>query len=342
MPHNPKILYIIGNGFDLHHDIPSSYKDFYNWMKSHNYYDAINWVNEIYDMPTMNWWADFEHCLGDMNIPEYSSNLAREHYPDYTNDDFSESDRYRAGWQAETNFDLLITAMKSRFSEWIENLPEPNPKKKVPLTKSDAFFISFNYTLTLERLYCIPCNQIWHIHGCVSNNEDFILGHGKSATDFKQECLEQEPSPDNADTPEEMEEWYQNNYDPIYEDAKDAVISEITKLKKPVEEIISKNSKRFDDLVDIKKIIIYGFSFSNIDMPYIREIVSRLNTPIEEIKWEISYYPKKYTKKEMVKARQWIVNFLKAEFSIPVMNIKLYTLSELQNSNQLSLLCTAF
>ena len=27
-----KHLYIIGNGFDLHHEIPSGYLDFHNWL----------------------------------------------------------------------------------------------------------------------------------------------------------------------------------------------------------------------------------------------------------------------------------------------------------------------
>ena len=30
-----EILYIIGNGFDLYHGIPTSYKDFYCWLNCH-------------------------------------------------------------------------------------------------------------------------------------------------------------------------------------------------------------------------------------------------------------------------------------------------------------------
>lgn len=43
----PKHLYIIGNGFDLHHEINSSYKDFQEWMYENNP-DVIEKADEIY------------------------------------------------------------------------------------------------------------------------------------------------------------------------------------------------------------------------------------------------------------------------------------------------------
>lgn len=42
-----KHLYIIGNGFDLHHGINSSYKNFQEWMHENNP-DVIEKVDEIY------------------------------------------------------------------------------------------------------------------------------------------------------------------------------------------------------------------------------------------------------------------------------------------------------
>ena len=37
----PTTLYVIGNGFDRHHDIPCSYIDFRDWMKD-NCRDVYN------------------------------------------------------------------------------------------------------------------------------------------------------------------------------------------------------------------------------------------------------------------------------------------------------------
>lgn len=61
-------LYIIGNGFDLHHDLNTSYLNFRNycvrnvpslWKNlSEIYGDKIN-----HDM----WWSDFENKLGNIN-----------------------------------------------------------------------------------------------------------------------------------------------------------------------------------------------------------------------------------------------------------------------------------
>ena len=55
-----KHLYIIGNGFDLHHEINSSYKDFHEWMYENNP-DVIEKADEIYGICDDEWWSDFEN-----------------------------------------------------------------------------------------------------------------------------------------------------------------------------------------------------------------------------------------------------------------------------------------
>ena len=40
-----KNLYIIGNGFDKHHEIPSGYWDFHEWLKEKN---KPNRISDIY------------------------------------------------------------------------------------------------------------------------------------------------------------------------------------------------------------------------------------------------------------------------------------------------------
>ena len=53
-----KHLYIIGNGFDLHHGINSSYKNFQEWMYE-NHPDVIEKVDEIYGICNEEWWSEF-------------------------------------------------------------------------------------------------------------------------------------------------------------------------------------------------------------------------------------------------------------------------------------------
>ena len=62
MSSRTKNLYIIGNGFDIHHRIISSYRDFCDWMYENNP-DVVDQVNEIYGECTEDWWSDFENQL---------------------------------------------------------------------------------------------------------------------------------------------------------------------------------------------------------------------------------------------------------------------------------------
>ena len=41
-------LYLIGNGFDKHHDIPSGYWDFHEWLKK-NDSELVDQIDELYD-----------------------------------------------------------------------------------------------------------------------------------------------------------------------------------------------------------------------------------------------------------------------------------------------------
>lgn len=36
-----KTLYLIGNGFDIHHSIPSRYSNYQNWLEEN---DMLNWL----------------------------------------------------------------------------------------------------------------------------------------------------------------------------------------------------------------------------------------------------------------------------------------------------------
>ena len=48
-----KTLYIIGNGFDMHHDIKCSYKNFREWLGEHHS-DVPNKIEEIYGQDVAN------------------------------------------------------------------------------------------------------------------------------------------------------------------------------------------------------------------------------------------------------------------------------------------------
>lgn len=74
-------LYIIGNGFDLHHKINCSYKDFREWI-CNNDFDVLEKVDEIYGVYDDEWWSDFENQLASLDAIQYSGKIAFENQPD--------------------------------------------------------------------------------------------------------------------------------------------------------------------------------------------------------------------------------------------------------------------
>lgn len=322
-----KTLYIIGNGFDKHHRMPTAFTEFYDWMQDNHYFDALSQIDEIYGVASYEWWKDFENSLGEMDMCEFALRQTSENYPDFGSDDFREADRYRAEYQAELDITQMVKAMKSRFTEWINTMQAPDSTKKLPISKKDVYFITFNYTPTLETLYVVPHDQILHIHGSVFEKGEYIIGHGKSYEKLQQELESQEPSPAPDATPEEEQEFYESNYDPIYEDTKEAVLKNIADLRKPVDSLIERNRSTFDRLRQVERICIYDLSFSDIDLKYIAELI-RIHNAASNIQWEISYFS------EADKAK--ILKFMN-DYNIAEVNVQMYTLAELQQRNQLSM-----
>lgn len=44
----PRKIYIIGNGFDLMHKMPTSYGDFLSWLLIHNRVDAVFEMQSVF------------------------------------------------------------------------------------------------------------------------------------------------------------------------------------------------------------------------------------------------------------------------------------------------------
>lgn len=60
-------MYIIGNGFDRYHGLPTGYKDFGNFaQKKSNYSYAVKLLGCFYNPKEL--WSDFEKSLAEPNI----------------------------------------------------------------------------------------------------------------------------------------------------------------------------------------------------------------------------------------------------------------------------------
>jgi hypothetical protein len=187
---------------------------------------------------------------------------------------------------ARYTFEDLFEEVRYTFVEWINQLNEPERKQMITMEKNSTF-VTFNYTDTLESLYKIAANQIIYIHGCAKRGEKLELGHGKTVEDIQSEYYSQ--IPEDVDSLEQIEHFYANANDWVEEDTYMEIIQRLADQRKPVEDLIGKlNKLLLDNMTDIVHIHIYGFSFSDIDMPYIATIANHINR--NRVMWEVTYY----------------------------------------------------
>ena len=70
-------LYIIGNGFDLAHNIKSRYSDFGRFLEE-NYYGLKVQSEILYEDTDVSLWTDFETALGSIDINDIVRNVEAE------------------------------------------------------------------------------------------------------------------------------------------------------------------------------------------------------------------------------------------------------------------------
>lgn len=282
-------LYIIGNGFDIHHCRKTSFADFYKWANE-NHKDVLVEIEEKVGQLDDEWWCNFENNLANIDAYEISQTIASENVPDLS-DDHVDSQWNDAQIYTEQLFESVYDDIKEIFEKWVQNGIKPtNINRLISLNKEQSFFLTFNYTDTLEESYRVPSSQILHIHGSIYDDE-FIIGHGKSREEITKEneyndslSVNKGPIEDDEDIYEYEEEGLE-----LHERlALDAAIDGIASQRKPVLDIIKKNNDRFNSFNEVADIHIYGFSFSDIDLPYLDKIVEVVD--ISNVSWEVSDY----------------------------------------------------
>ena len=98
-----KYLYIIGNGFDRHHGMETSYSQFRNWLEEKDL-SVLCTIDELFGYCDDDWWQYFESNLATAVTSEIVQEEVRENYPDFGSDDFRDRDWYAAEYAVETNY----------------------------------------------------------------------------------------------------------------------------------------------------------------------------------------------------------------------------------------------
>lgn len=267
------VLYILGNGFDLMHNVPSSYYSFRDSLGKNN---ALRRALENYWTPE-DLWADFEAALAQINVIAMSSsemlNMWMEDFGAY-DEDASVASFYLA---AEAAADPMITVteeLQPHFRRWVESLKVGTADRPLRSLFRNGKVLCFNYTEFVETLYGVSEENVCYIHGCrrkMKNQpkDELILGHEPGASDA-------------AFGYEEGKSAWRNLKQkcPLVSLAQEQVLYSIyegdEQLTKHTAQIIQKHQVFFDSLGSIKQIIVIGHSLSDVDLPYFQKICENL------------------------------------------------------------------
>lgn len=259
-------LYIIGNGFDLAHRLPTKYSDFHHFITNNNndledefenYFNLK--VNSDYK------WTNFEEDLGSFNSKSFYDSICNI---DVSDEDFRPSFVFGLEDDITQQADELVRDIREAFECWLETIKIDNIKKKFKFEEKSVF-VNFNYTPTLQEVYNIEENRILHIHGNIFEDRgNLIFGHD----DESEPVFELDENGDSNRT--------------MFSDSESASRYPFEALKKLVSETVSQNKSFFENIKNLKNIIVYGHSLNQIDIAYFEEI----NKYAKKAIWKVSFY----------------------------------------------------
>lgn len=249
------VLYIVGNGFDLAHHLPTSYEDFHIWLEANKDYSFIQAFEKLYPdvKDTKGNWRDIESALGSISLEhaiEYDFNA--QECPDEIKGENSSHDAYQCG----ENLKNVIKVLPSCLYQWVNSIDVCQCKKKYDLSE-DAFYFTFNYTKTLEDIYGIKPTNIYHIHGSVKTDDSLEMGYGESLFEEEQDF---------------------GKYSNWESQDKTLIQNLLSQNKKPVNAIVKEpNFLQFmHSLSNVSSVIAFGHSYSKVDKLYYEEISKQI------------------------------------------------------------------
>lgn len=283
-------VFIIGNGFDISHELQTSYYYFRNFLIDKykvNFEDSTTipyasmmpkgelvisdqesaqFIAKSIEEVEGDEWNEFEKALGLLDFDSFYDDVTL--LMDKEDDNFFR-DQLNAIEDAAPNIPIAFEKLSRLFTEWVESIdfsklrPKPSLLK---ITDDETGFISFNYTDTLEKTYNVDRENIIYLHGKAMSDEALVFGHGGNIDKLKiEEYLEKDEY--------DFDNVYEDTFDLIddYKDQSDLILD----LKKDTTSVL--NRFKFDIecmLSDCDEVYFYGFSFANVDLVYVEFIVT--------------------------------------------------------------------
>lgn len=281
-------LYIFGNGFDLAHGINTRYSAFRSFLVQYHddflvkFEDMYNirrlddtepWYNdeigEIWHKNVIkDLWEKFEDDIGYPNTAEmfdFAVSMSG------TMPSQGVSDTFDMYWKEKYSFS---NALQKYVLEWLKTIDMSycQCKKADLIDNNSDYFINFNYTDILERVYNIK--NVLHIHGGIPECSSVppVMGHGnKFLID---------------DNKNKAKQYYEDGIEWAYSIHK-AIAKYAESLYKDTDMIISQNENFFSELNDIDQIICLGITFGDVDIPYLERIMREVSP---QSKWIVYFY----------------------------------------------------
>ena len=228
-------LYVIGNGFDLHHGLPCGYADFNVWLQV-NKPEVYHMLNHIYGECKNEMWCHFEKSLVSFSLDDYPDDVTRSDLMQL-NDDLHEA-----------------------LCEWVKTIRMPEKGTAIADIDKNAIFFTFNYTRTLEDFYGIDESKIVHLHGSTDSG-NLIFGHdslGDGVSDYALEDA-REIGMDSDLYMDMVHMKMSQEYSDVF--------------RKPVADVIERYRYDFEALAGIEEMTVLGVSYSDIDKPYFERII---------------------------------------------------------------------
>ena len=276
-----KILYVIGNGFDLMHGVKSSYYDFGKTIGKRS---RLRFNLEYY-LKTDDLWADFEGALAKINVERMCSPYIVDMFlrdMEAYDENATAADFFVAAEMAAEPIVSISSDLRKKFRKWVCGLTTNTKDRPLAKVITKGKVLNFNYTEFIEELYGVPESDICYIHGARRNKkgvlgEELILGHMPGASDAEYEFEDNYGGINLSGNRAQM----------IY-DAQQTALRHVTEadeeLTKDCNKIIKSHKDFFEELSNISRIIIIGHSLYPVDWDYFREIIDQ-NHAREDVAW---------------------------------------------------------
>lgn len=255
------IFYVIGNGFDLHYGLNTTYRNFKAFLLENGYLELVRKVDRLFyergsfSPEEIDTWSIFEDMLQVFNCLD-----ADEIYDEAM--DNAETDDDRADYWDSPSWNVgyyneYIRVLKQQFDYWIRSFDTCIVPDHYFRPRNSDFILTFNYTTTIEDSFYPVNYDIVHIHGTVG--QELVLGHNNYQKPDTFNIIEDE----NSDY---RETATRNAVNTVLELA-------AVQYFKNSEKILSEYAGIFSSIPLYDKVVIMGLSCGLQDSMYVREIL---------------------------------------------------------------------